>query len=206
MLIKRKEISVFGLDELDNLEIDIKEKAHIKQTLAAYKFHSNYLDDDYCWLTCVLALEAACKGNFGIGALLVDSNGNIVESGHNEVFNPYFRSDRHAEMVVLTRFEEKFKKIGKTGAFCLYTSLEPCPMCLARLITSGIGFVKYISPDPTGGMLHMANNLPKVWIELLSQREYKIANCSKSLEKMATEIFSTNMEYLNNRLGYRSSL
>ena len=123
MVIKRKEISAFGLKELDNLEIDSIEQTNIKNTLAAYKFHSDHLDDDYCWLTCVLALKAACKGNFGIGALLVDLNGDIIESGHNEVFSPYFRSDRHAEMVVMTRFEEKCKEIGKTGGICLLLQL-----------------------------------------------------------------------------------
>ena len=78
-MIKRKDIYVFGLEELGNLDISINEKTLMEKTLAAYKFRSHYLDDDYCWLTCVLACKAACRGNFGIGALLVDSNGDIAD-------------------------------------------------------------------------------------------------------------------------------
>jgi tRNA(Arg) A34 adenosine deaminase TadA len=206
MLLKRKEISVFGLEELNNIYIDTNEKTQIKKALAAYKFQPQYLDDDYCWLTCILALKSVYKNNFGVGALLVDLNGDITEFGHNEVFSPYFRSDRHAEMVVLSQFEENHKKLKKAGAFCLYTSLEPCPMCLIRLITSGVGFVKYVALDPAGGMLHIADNLPREWIELLYQREYKQANCSKILKKLSIDICMTNMEHLNNKIRYRSSL
>ena len=206
MLIKRKEISSFGLEELNNIDTDTHAKTQIKKALLCYKFQPHYPDDDYDWLTCVLALKSVCKNNFGVGALLADSNGDITEFGHNEVFSPYFRSDRHAEMVVLSQFEENHKNLEKAGAFCLYTSLEPCPMCLIRLLTSGIGFVKYVAFDPTGGMLHMADNLPEEWIELLSEREYIKAKCSKLLEKLATEICMINMDYLNDKIRYRASI
>jgi hypothetical protein len=61
-----------------------------------------YTDDSYAWLTCALALQGVATGNFGVGAILVDDGGNqILAQGHNEIFNPRFRSDRHAEMVVM---------------------------------------------------------------------------------------------------------
>jgi len=47
------------------------------------------------------------SGNFGVGCIIVDVYGNVIVQGHNEVFHPYFRSDRHAEMVVMREFEDK---------------------------------------------------------------------------------------------------
>jgi len=87
MLIKRKEISSFGLEELNNIDTDTHAKTQIKKALLCYKFQPHYPDDDYGWLTCVLALKSVCKNNFGVGALLADSNGDITEFGHNEVFH-----------------------------------------------------------------------------------------------------------------------
>ena len=89
MNIKRKDISTIGLKELHNFEINTNKLKQLTNTLVEYKFRTDYLDDDYSWLTCVLALKVACKGNFGIGALLINSDGDITESGHNEVFYPY---------------------------------------------------------------------------------------------------------------------
>jgi len=68
-------------------------------------FDYEYQDDKYIWLTNVLALKAVDSGNFGVGCILVDSSDNIIAEGHNEVFNPYFRSDRHAEMVVMDKLK-----------------------------------------------------------------------------------------------------
>ena len=34
-----------------------------------------------------------------------------------------------------------------------YSSIEPCPMCVARLIATGVGTVKFVAPDASGGMV-----------------------------------------------------
>ena len=52
-------------------------------------------------VACQEALVAALRGNYGVGALLVDPQGTIVARGQNAVFSPYFRSDLHAELVVM---------------------------------------------------------------------------------------------------------
>ena len=54
---------------------------------------------------CQLAALAARLGTYGVGAVLLDSNGEIVVEGHNEVHVNAFRSDLHAEMVVMNAFE-----------------------------------------------------------------------------------------------------
>ncbi|MBI4298503.1 MAG: nucleoside deaminase [Chloroflexi bacterium] len=201
--MKRSELREFGLSQLALIENTDDSTNHCNNSLEAYEFNPSCLDDDYSWLTCVLGLKAAVHGNFGIGALLVDSTGNVLEWGHNEVFYPYFRSDRHAEMVVLSQFEEEHRTLHKVGAFSLYTSLEPCPMCLARLITSGMGTVRHVAADPTGGMVHIMKNLPEVWLELSAKRVFASARCSARLSEFAKEIFLLNVDGLNKKLERR---
>lgn len=58
-------------------------------------------------LACSEALAAARTGNYGVGAVLIDPGGELLERGRNSVFFPHFRSDMHAEMVVMTAFEER---------------------------------------------------------------------------------------------------
>jgi tRNA(Arg) A34 adenosine deaminase TadA len=159
--------------------------------------------DKYVWLTCVLALKAVSAGNFGVGCILVDNAGNVIVQGHNKVFYPYFRSDQHAEMVVLNIFEETHQNDTGLGGYTLFTSLESCPMCLARLITSGISKISYAAPDMDGGMVHRMKLLPPVWIELAKLQLFDQAKCSKSLINAAQEIFLLNADELNQILERR---
>src|SRR4051812_39642681 len=90
--------------------------------------------DDYPMLLAVHeALEAAKAGNFGIGAVIVDRSGVVIATGRNRVFVPSFRSDMHAEMDAVTTLESSLSPAADVSGLTLFTSLEPCPMCLARL-------------------------------------------------------------------------
>lgn len=201
--IKRVEIGGFGLALLAQIEPIDNEINKWKEWLENYKFDAEYSDDDYCWLTCVLALQAVNLGNFGIGSILIDSAGTIEDWGHNEVFSPYFRSDRHAEMVVMDNFENHNQNITKLEGYTLYTSLESCPMCLTRLITSRINKVLHVADDTTGGMTHKLKDLPTIWIELADPQIFSKANCSEELVNASTQILLINVDELNEILKNR---
>ncbi len=173
--------------------------------LESYEPNSDYSDDFYALETCKLALKAVKLGNFGIGSLIVDPQGNIVAKGHNQVFYPYFRSDRHGEMVVMNQFEEQYPNITTMGGYTLYTSLESCPMCLTRLITSGCGTVLHVADDPIGGMVYLQKKLPPVWRELAQNRQFRLAKSSQKIKEAAQSIFLLNLEQLNQRLNQRSN-
>jgi tRNA(Arg) A34 adenosine deaminase TadA len=176
----------------------------IENALKSYQPNvSDYPDDFFGQLSCILAYEAVLEGNFGIGCVLVDSSQNVVVQGHNELFNPYFRSDRHGEMVVMDTFEENNKSITSMADYTLFTSLESCPMCLARLITSGVGTVKYLSPDLTGGMVHLMTNLPPIWQELAARQQFPQADVSPTLIELAFDIFMVNADALNSKIVNR---
>ncbi len=198
-----KRIRQFGLEQLATIDSKSVVVGQWKSWLTDYQFNAKYVDDRYVWLACILALKAVNTGNFGVGCILIDDDGNPVAWGHNEVFNPCFRSDRHAEMVVMDSFEENHQDIARMEGYILYTSLESCPMCLARLITSGISTVLYATPDEGGGMVNKAIDLPRVWVELMGGRSFAQAKCSQDLVNVANQIFFYNADELNKKLKNR---
>ena len=168
--------------------------------LPRYQPSVQYPDDAFAWLTCILALAAVKKGNFGVGCILIDQSGTVISHGHNEVFHPYFRSDRHAEMVVMDEFEDANPDFQKRGDYTLYTSLEPCPMCLVRLSASNVKKVVFVAPDMDGGMVHKITDLPVFWVELLQTRVCRQASCSSGLVDAAQQIFLLNLAELNAKI------
>jgi cytosine deaminase len=171
--------------------------------LKGYQFNKKYPDDAYVWLTCILALKAVEVGNFGVGCILINNQGDLLAQGHNKIFHPYFRSDRHAEMVVMDDFEDAHPEPTGLSVYTLYTSLEPCPMCLVRLSTSGINKILFAAPDVPGGMVHRMNNLPPFWFELAQGKIFSQAQCSPDLVHAATQILLLNLDELTTEVKVR---
>lgn len=167
-----------------------------KNWLQMYDFHPEYTDDPYAWLTDVLALKSVDSGNYGVGSIILDAEGEIAAFGHNLMYSPSFRSDLHAEMVALNYFEEKNPQITTLKNYTLYTSLESCPMCLIRLISAGINRIFYVSSDPIGGMTDSINLLPPLWKELSEPQVFAKAHCSLDLSNAAIAIMLINAEEL----------
>lgn len=196
-------IRELGLQELVKIDPENESIGKWKIWLKNYQFDHEYPDDSYIWLTDVLALVAVNSGNFGIGSVLIDGSGDVVVQGHNELFSPYFRSDRHGEMVVMDKFEDTYRDVAKLEGYALYTSLEPCPMCMTRLITSVVTRVLYATPDITSGMVHRMEDLPPFWIELGAGKVFAQARCSQELINAANEIFLLNLDELFEKLKNR---
>lgn len=96
------------------------------------------------------AWESWRTGNFGIGAVLVDPrSGEIVSTGRNRVAH---RSDEpgtlsgnfaaHAEMNAFAAMST-FSAVG----FHLYTTLEPCPMCMSTSIMLNVEHIHFAARD-----------------------------------------------------------
>ena len=148
------------------------------------------------------AISAAKSGTFGVGAILVHNETNeIMYRGQNKVFSES-RSDLHAEMDVLNIFETKNKEKSRERIkdYTLYTSLESCPMCLCRLITSGLMEVYHIADDMGGGMVHLYDKLPPVWQEISKGRIFRKAECSDDLSAIAEQVFLLTVD-LDKKIG-----
>ena len=182
---------------------DRKDLPLLEQKINAYEVNKKYPDDPFVLLTVKEALKGAKERNGGIGACLVlESTGKILEQAHNCQYEPYFRSDLHAEMDLLNRYEERmritrsrnpkdptYRNPRNMKGIVLYTSVEPCPMCLTRIINSGIKEVRYAAVDETGGMATRFQDLPPFWKDLAEGISLKQAECSPELKTIARKLF-----------------
>ena len=139
------------------------------------------------------AIEAAKEGNIGVGGCVV-KDGQIVIRDHNRQFVPYFRGDLHAEMVIINQLEDMLRNEAAPDmrAYSVFSSQQPCPMCMLRLITSGIGNIYYVyrdSDSPDQGNLNSINRLPPIWGELVQRQQIAEAECSPELKEIARQAF-----------------
>lgn len=143
-----------------------------------------------------LAAKASALGTFAVGAVLLDEQGGILVEGYNQTFIDGFRSDLHAEMVVLNQFEAQHLNAQIPAKLTLVSSLEPCPMCMARLVYAGIGTIRYVCEDPNGGMVTRITALPPKIQEMshaISQ-SWAMADCSDDLKHAAQQIWDQSRE------------
>lgn len=75
------------------------------------------------------------------GAVITDKDGNIIAEGNNKVLCD-LDPTAHAEVVVI-RKACKILKTYDLSDYILYTSCEPCPMCLSAIIWANIKKVYY---------------------------------------------------------------
>ncbi len=193
-------IRELGQNRLKDLQSNHSAVEYWRRFLADYQLQAKHSDDPYAWLTCTLALEGVARDNFGVGAILVDTGGQIVAQGHNQVFHPYFRSERHAEMVVLDSWEDGRPQVPWPGGLTLFTSLESCPMCLVRLACADVSRVLFVAEDAIGGMVQRMESLPSAWLMLAQTKTFAQAQCSPELVHAAGQIFQINLQELNARL------
>ena len=177
--------------------------ADIQAIVYNWPADSPYPDDVYAIVVLKEALIAVGERNGPIGACLVrESDGNIIEKGRNRQFEPYFRSHAHAEMDLLDRYEERMQAPGPLSGpggnprriyegLVLYSSLEPCPMCMTRILNAGIDKIYYLATDDTGGMATRINALPPFWRELAQGRVIAPAECSPELSRIAGHLFTS---------------
>jgi len=175
----------------------------LREKVEALSPNEKYPHDRYIIAALKEALEAAEQGNFGVGAVLVDPTSNIVMRGHNHVFHPHFRSDIHAEMDTMTKFEEDNQGVKSLKDYVLFTSLEPCPMCLTRLITSGVNKVYYAADDIESGMVSRLKQLTPIWVGLAEEQEFSQAQCSPELRELALDVFLSTATENTNKLRER---
>jgi len=148
---------------------------------------------------CRLALDALEQGNYGVAAVLLDSEGEMVAQSENRVFSQGYNSSAHAEMLLLDQLDQGAVKCSPQQLTMLVT-LEPCPMCLSRLLLSGIASVRYMVPDPDGGMVKHIAHLPPAWRNLAQLQNHYAAHISGPLKALASDLAEMNLAHLRHKL------
>ena len=78
-----------------------------------------------------MAIEEARRADFPFGAVIV-INGKVVVRGRN-LGRTYGDPTAHGEMVAIRRFLDQYPPVRLRGA-TLYTSGEPCAMCMGAIL------------------------------------------------------------------------
>ncbi len=116
-----------------------------------------------------LALEAEKAGNLPIGAV-ISLDGMIVAEGKNAIWYPTYNPDRHAEIEALRNVPENLWKSSRD--MTLYTTLEPCLMCVGAIILHHIGCVMFGAADDYGGASLVFGHTPTYFEDELSRIEW----------------------------------
>lgn len=83
------------------------------------------------------ALTGCSCGDGGpFGAVICDKDGNIVSKGHNKVLVSHDPTN-HAEVVAIREACKKLDTHDLSGCI-IFSSCEPCPMCLSAIVWANI--------------------------------------------------------------------
>jgi len=101
-----------------------------------------------------LAKESMAEGNVPIGACLTIDNLLLGEDRNKQNSNENWYN--HAENNLIRRFATEIKHARKEKKSVeVYTSLEPCLMCLGAMAHNRITRIIYSCPDPVAGATHI---------------------------------------------------
>ncbi|MEJ2097856.1 MAG: tRNA adenosine(34) deaminase TadA [Deltaproteobacteria bacterium] len=125
--------------------------------------------DQYMEIALGEAKEAAQNGEVPVGAVLVDLNGNILSSAHNQTIHMNDPT-AHAEILAIRKAAEKIQNYRLPGT-TLVSTIEPCIMCMGAMVHARIATLVFGTTDPkwgaAGSLYHFAedgrlNHRPKV--------------------------------------------
>lgn len=107
------------------------------------------LDEEYMEKALALAKTAAERGEVPVGAIVVNSEGEIIGEGYNrreELGSP----TAHAELIAI---EQAAKRLGSRRLIgcTLYVTLEPCPMCAGAVMNAQLTRLVYGAFDEKNG-------------------------------------------------------
>ncbi len=95
------------------------------------------------------ARKAQLRGEVPVGAVLLDSNGQVVAADGNRT-EELSDASAHAEMLVL-RAAGRLRGSARLPDCEIVVTLEPCPMCAAAISAFRVGRVVFGAYDPKGG-------------------------------------------------------
>ena len=100
------------------------------------------------------AWESFINGSIPIGAVIADENENIISYGRNRLFeklnvNPNIA---HAEMEAIQKLD--LSKFPNVYTYTLYTTMEPCPMCMGTFVMSNLRKLRVAARDSYCGATH----------------------------------------------------
>jgi len=109
--------------------------------------------DTYWQSTLDLAWDSFKNNSLPIAAIIVDTNGDIISTGRNQMYENTIKNRKlaHAEMNALLNLS--YDDHPQIRQYTLYATTEPCPMCMGSIVMSDIRKVRIAMADPWAGAL-----------------------------------------------------
>lgn len=117
------------------------------------------------WRACLEEAWAAyCAGSIPVGAVITDRDGRMLVRARNRTYERdgvvseiQVSPLAHAEVVALGALD--YNEVDPHRCI-LYTSQEPCPLCLGALYMSGVRELRFAARDPYAGSADMLGTTP----------------------------------------------
>lgn len=124
------------------------------------------------------------------GAVIVDKEGNIIANGNNKVIRNNDPT-AHAEIVAIREACQKLNTYD-LSEYILYTSCEPCPMCLSAIIWANIKEVYYGCTKEDAGEIGFRDDKIYAYLkgeekELIVLKKQDREECIKVFQKYQKE-------------------
>ena len=151
------------------------------------------------WQICLeLAWEAYCEDCIPIGAVVTGPDGNVLTRGRNRVYEKIKPGGvngaalAHAEVEALQGLD---LDAVDPHACTLYTTTEPCPMCMGTFYMSGVRTLHYAARDPYAGSVNL---LGTTWY--LSHKPIKVSGPDPRMEAIVVALFAEqDAHFLNGK-------
>lgn len=100
-------------------------------------------------------------GSIPIGAAIFDENGVLLVREHNRSNEPETlnKNISHAEANAIRLIDTSACNVREVT---LYTTMEPCPMCMGTAVMSNIKRLRYAARDPYCGCVHIKDTEPYI--------------------------------------------
>ena len=124
------------------------------------------------------------------GAVITDKEGNIISQGHNMVLKNNDPT-AHAEVTAIRKACEKLETYDLSN-YILYTSCEPCPMCLSAIIWANIKEVYYGCTKEDAGNIGFRDDIIYDYLkgnnnDLICLKQLDREECLKTFKKYSEE-------------------
>ena len=140
-------------------------------------------------------LENNYKNGGPFGAAIV-KNGEIISCGHNTVVEAK-DATAHAEINAIRMAAQKLNTHDLTGC-TLYTSAEPCPMCLSAIIWANIKDVYYSNTKKDANDIGFRDD---IIYEYLKGNNKELIQMHRIESEDARKVFE-NFKNLENKIIY----
>ena len=145
------------------------------------------------------AKKALAAGEFPVGCVMVNQDKILATGSRKGTAGDFPNEIDHAEMIALKHLIDLKVNMDK-NRIVLFTTLEPCLMCLGALMLSGISEIVYAYEDVMGGGTRCdLTKLPTLY------KNHRISIVPNILRKESLQLFKAFFENPENSY-WRGSL